>query len=128
MNSDILKFQAQIAVKAVAVSTVIAVLSFFLLKESKTFIAGLAVGTGLSLLHFRQMGISMEKAVHMNPVSAQRYAAIQYFIRFLTMGAVLYLSIRSRHVNYVGVIIGLLVLKFVIFGTNILNIFSQKKF
>lgn len=126
LDKTILKFQAGLAIKTVTVAVVIAVLSFFLLKEPKPFIWGLVVGVGVSLLQFRQMAITMEKAVKMHVVSAQRYAAIHYFIRFITMGAVLYFSIKSSNVNYLGVIIGFLLLKFVIFGTNILNILFHK--
>ncbi len=128
MDKSVLKFQAKLAGKVMFVAMFISVVSFFLSSEPKKFILGLFLGTLVSILNFRQMGITMEKAVHMSPTAAQKYAGLQYFIRFLTVGAVLFLSMCSVYVNFIGVALGFLLLKFVILGTNILNMLLKKHF
>lgn len=57
----------------------------------------------------------------MPPKKANSYATRHYFIRFVISGVVLFISIQAPYINIFGTIIGLLLIKFVIYFTNLFN-------
>lgn len=121
MSRDILKFQFKLSVQTIMLSIVVSVMVFFFTTSSKKMISGIFLGTFISLLNFRQMALGFEKAVQMEVGRAKRYATIQYAIRFFIIVVVLYLSVKSTRVHFLGVVIGLLLLKATILGSNFLK-------
>ncbi|MBA1334063.1 MAG: hypothetical protein HPY66_1547 [Firmicutes bacterium] len=83
--------------------------------------AGLTLGVLFSVLNFRLLSLTLERAVRMEPRRAAAYAAYRYAFRYFLTGGVLYLSIVKDHINIVGTIIGLLLIKLVILVNNILG-------
>lgn len=88
---------------------------------------GLVFGTLISMLNFRALALTLEKAVTMDPRRAQIYASSRYFIRFMTTGIVLFISIKANYLNVLGTIIGLFLIKIVILATNLFNDISYFK-
>jgi ribose/xylose/arabinose/galactoside ABC-type transport system permease subunit len=106
---------------------VISVLVFFIIQNPVPMIYGIIFGTLISILSFRILALTLEKAVKMPPARAQIYAMSRYFLRMIIYGVVLYISIRADYINVMGTIIGLLIIKVVILITNLLNDISFYK-
>lgn len=85
------------------------------------FLLGLLFGTLISMLNFRALALTLEKAVTMPPAKAQVYASSRYFIRFMTNGIVIFVSIKADYLNVLGTIIGLIIIKVVVLATNLFN-------
>lgn len=99
---------------------IIAVL-FFIVKEPLAWTYGLIFGGLIGCLNFLHLGKTMENAVKMNPGKAQAYASSQYFLRFFATGIVITISLKADYINVLATIIGLLLVKFVIFITHLFD-------
>lgn len=119
------EYEVKVYKYTLILALILAGLAAVFTKNSKPLIYGLVFGTLISMLNFRSLAMTLEKAVTMPPAQAQVYAGSRYFIRFLTNGVVLFVSIKGNHINVVGTIIGLFLIKLVIMGTNL---FSDKLF
>lgn len=105
----------------VAVTAVIGIMGFVLLKEPVPFLMGLIFGSAISALNFFQLANTLNRAVKMHPGKAQTFAVVQYFIRYFITAIVIYVSIVAPYINIIGTVIGLLTIKFVIFAANLFN-------
>ncbi|MDO9591626.1 MAG: ATP synthase subunit I [Erysipelotrichaceae bacterium] len=98
------------------------------------YLLGLAFGTALGLLNFRQLGATLEKAINMPPSKAQTYVSTHYFIRFTLVAIALFVSVASPQIHVVGMVAGLMTVKLVIYMTQLFsdrryfsNIFKRKE-
>ena len=96
-------------------------ISTFFLKEPLAFVLGLAFGGLIGILNFVDLARTLERAVQMRMDKAKTFTAIKYFIRYITMVIVLFVSIKADYINVIGTIIGLLLIKFVVLATNLFN-------
>lgn len=127
MNSEELRMQFRIIKYSLLAMVAVMALSFFVLKQPKPFIIGVLFGTLISILNFRSMAITMERAVTMNSGSASAYATVMYFVRMLIYAAVLYVSIRAAYIHVLGTVIGLVIIKLVIYIENFIHLHSKKE-
>lgn len=127
MNSEVLRMQFRIIKYSLLAMVAVMALSFFVLKQPKPFIIGVLFGTLISILNFRSMAITMERAVTMNSGSASAYATVMYFVRMLIYAAVLYVSIRAAYIHVLGTVIGLVIIKLVIYIENFIHLHSKKE-
>jgi ribose/xylose/arabinose/galactoside ABC-type transport system permease subunit len=103
--------------------------SIFFLKEPLAFALGLAFGGLIGILNFVDLARTLERAVRMRMDKAKTFTALKYFIRYITMIIVLFVSIKADYINVIGTIIGLLLIKFVVLATNLFdNRDSQQKY
>lgn len=98
-----------------------ALMSLLFLNHPKPMIVGLFFGASVSALLFVELGITLKRAVTMPPHKAQKFATSKYFLRFTIMGIVLYVSIGAPHIDLLGTIIGLILIKPVIYVTHLFN-------
>ncbi|SHJ74337.1 ATP synthase I chain [Dethiosulfatibacter aminovorans DSM 17477] len=115
------KLQVKIIKKNLIVLCVLIIFSFLFLNEPLKWTYGFIFGGFIGILNFMQLARTVEKAVKMNPGSAQAYASISYFIRFAIMAVVLIVSLKADYINALATIIGLLSIKFIILVTNLFN-------
>jgi len=85
------------------------------------FVVGFTFGTLISVLTFFELARTTTRAVTMDPGKAKGYAMRHYFLRFIITGFVIYISITAPYINAFGTFIGLLLIKFVIYFTNLFN-------
>lgn len=104
--------------KRVTIGFIIVVCLSLFTPEPIPMILGIVFGLTLSLLNFRLLYLTLQKAVQMPPGKAQSYTTIRYFIRYILIGVSVYVSIQSPYINVLGTTIGLLVLKIVIYLSN----------
>lgn len=116
-----LKTQVKIVKAMLIFNIIIAGLSYFIFNPWVPFITGLFFGTIISILNFRLLSITLEKAVYMLPEQAQKYTTSRYFIRYLLYGAVIFISLKAEYINVLGTILGLISLKLAILKAELFN-------
>lgn len=117
--------QIKVAKGVLILNGLIALVSTFFITPWLPFFMGLLFGSLIGLLNFRLLSLTLEKAVKMPPGKAQAYASSQYFLRYIIMGAVIYISIQADYIHVLGTILGLISIKLVILKTEL---FSSKEF
>ena len=83
-------------------------------------ILGLVLGTMVALMNFTMLAKTVEKSVEMSPEGAKLYASTQYFIRMIIVALVLFVTVKSKRLHLIGVLLGLIGPKVVILSRNIL--------
>jgi hypothetical protein len=115
MNKDVIKWMGLLSVVGAA-------LFFIVFKnEAMPFVIGILFGGMVAVLNFIQLGITLRKAVKMPSGKANAYATKHYFIRFTIVAMVLMIAIKAEYMHIVGVVLGLMMLKVVIYITNLFN-------
>ena len=99
------------------------VLYFWSLKDALGIIAGGMMGVAnLYLLSF-----SLKKAVNFNPLPARAYMIVQYLLKYGFWFFVFYTLLKHNQINLVSTIIGMLIVKSVIFIINLFDMWPQQK-
>ena len=83
----------------------------FLADVPLMFALGVLFGGTYSILNFRLMQLTFDKAMKMPSARAQKYVQTRYFLRYLLTGVVIYMAIINPWVNIVGVLLGLIAVK-----------------
>ncbi|MDD3307293.1 MAG: ATP synthase subunit I [Acetobacterium sp.] len=83
----------------------------FLTKDPLAFALGVLFGGAYSILNFRLMQLTFDKAMKMPSARAQKYVQTRYFLRYLLTGVVIYVAIINPWVNIIGVLLGLVAVK-----------------
>lgn len=97
------------------------IISALLMKAPIPFILGLVFGSAISALNFKELAVTLRKAVTMPPAKAQTFATSRYFFRYIVTAVVIFVSIAAPYINVIGTIIGLIMIKFIILATNLFN-------
>ena len=108
------------ALVVVAISSTIV---FYLwgLKNALGIIAGSTMGiTNLYLLSF-----SLKKAVDFEPLVARIYMIVQYVLKYGFWFFVFYTLLKNNQINLLPTIIGMLIVKLVIFIINLFDMWPQ---
>ncbi|HLS53934.1 MAG TPA: ATP synthase subunit I [Tissierellaceae bacterium] len=118
MNDDLI---FKIYKRTSIISLLIMGFSFFIFKQPKPIVLGYLFGVLISMLGFKLLDITINKAVKMNPKRAQAYTTFHYFLRYLIYFIVLSISAIANYLNFLATALGLLMIKFVIIGSTIFD-------
>lgn len=121
-TSDI---QARTVKWSLAAMAILAAPAFLFLKEPLAFLYGLVFGGLIGILNFLELARTLERAVTMPVARAKSYTAVKYFLRYIIMALVLFVSVKADYINIIGTILGLLLVKFVVLATNL---FDDRRF
>lgn len=110
MNKDIFG-KNLIMVYMILFSLIMEIIGILLVDDAKAFTIGLAFGLVFSILKLMLMKNSIKKSITMPEAKAQRYANVQYMIRYLLTGIVLLVAALEPTINLLGVFLGLLSMK-----------------
>ena len=110
MNKDIFG-KNLIMVYMILFSLIMEIIGILLVDDAKAFTIVLAFGLVFSILKLMLMKNSIKKSVTMPEAKAQRYANVQYMIRYLLTGIVLLVAALEPTINLLGVFLGLLSMK-----------------
>ncbi|MCC5909657.1 MAG: ATP synthase subunit I [Clostridiaceae bacterium] len=113
--------QMQIIKGVLIVNGCIAIIGLLLISPALPFLIGLLFGTIISILNFRLLYLTVNKAVTMREAQAKIYAASRYMLRYFVVGIVLYISIKADYINILGTILGIITLKIVILKKELFN-------
>ncbi|MGL5716036.1 MAG: ATP synthase subunit I [Paraclostridium sp.] len=119
MNNS-LKKEIQDVHKGIIIFNLVALVLIFILSNSvKEMVTGLLFGSIISVLNFRLLAISLQKAVNYSVGKAQAYTSAQYTVRMFIITVVIFVSVKSPHISIIGTTIGLLSTKFAILGKTL---------
>lgn len=110
MNKDIFS-KNLIIVYMILFSLIMEIIGILVVDDAKAFTIGLVFGLVFSILKLMLMKNSIKKSVTMPEAKAQRYANVQYMIRYLLTGIVLLVAALEPTINLLGVFLGLLSMK-----------------
>lgn len=99
----------------------LAIISVLVMEEPLRFILGLIFGSAISALNFKELSVTLRRAVEMSPARAQTFATKKYFFRYIVTAVVIYIAIVAPYINVIGTIVGLILIKFIILATNLFN-------
>ncbi len=108
-----------VIIKVIIIDLILVAIFAIFTKEPLYSIYGLAFGSIFSMLNFRLLALTIEKAVKMEPSKAQAYAAGTYFVRYILTGVILVVAFKADYLNPLTVILGILLIKIVILIDNI---------
>lgn len=114
MNNDLV---FKILKRTTILSFFIIGFSMFLFKNPKPIMLGYIFGTLISMLGFKLLNNTINKAVLMEPSRASRYSTLHYFLRYFIYFIVLTISILADYLNFPATMVGLLTVKIVIVAT-----------
>ncbi len=117
---DILKRSAVVLVIAIIAIAVIA-------DNPMPYILGLLFGMVINLLNFRLMSLSVTKALTYNQGRAQMYATVNYLVRYLIYGIVLYIAATADYIDLLSVVIGFFTVKLIIISDTFFDLLKGKK-
>ncbi|ONI41579.1 hypothetical protein AN639_00135 [Candidatus Epulonipiscium fishelsonii] len=75
------------------------------------FLIGLIIGMFISILKYKLLELTLNRAVTMSEAKAKIYSQRHYLLRYTLTGAVLFISAIYSHANLLGAFLGLLALK-----------------
>lgn len=112
--------------RAIALSLVIVGILFITIKEGKPYALGMIFGSSISILTFILMGLSIEKAVQMDPKKAYGYSVGNYFLRYFIYFIVLTIAALAEYLSFVTTALGLFIIKVVILSSAIYDSIKRK--
>lgn len=123
--NDIAKLQFKIIFIDVIILLVLTLLAFFLCTEPMTWVKGYIFGGLIGILNFLLLGNTIYKASTMHPAKARVYTGMNYYIRLLITAIVILIALKADYLNAISVVIGLLLIKQIIFFSKV---FDDKDF
>ena len=100
------------------------ILLFLIMKNPKPFALGFLVGGLVSVLNFRLMVMTLNKAIRRSAGNAVTVVSSNYYLRYLIYGLVLIIAVKQGSMNYVAVAAGFLVVKAVVIISVTLDSFK----
>ena len=123
MNNDLV---FKLTKRTAIVSLFIIGIMAFMFKEPKPIILGYIFGTIMSILGFKLLHNTINKAVEMSPGRASGYSMVHYFLRYIIYFVVLGVSAMANNLNFPATLLGLLMIKIMIIGSGIFDKNFQK--
>ncbi|SMP52340.1 ATP synthase subunit I [Anoxynatronum buryatiense] len=118
---DISITQKSIAKRVFLANSLVALLGMWVFHPPLAFLTGVFFGTAVSLLNFRLLYLTIQRAVTMHPERARKYTVSRYMIRYVLTTLVILISIRSPDIHALGTIIAMVMIKIVILQRDLLN-------
>lgn len=112
--------------KAIALSLIIIGILALFLKEPKSYILGMIFGSSISILNFILLALTTRKAVLKNPSKAYGYSVGNYFIRYIIYFVVLLVAARAEYIDFLTTVLGIFIIKIVIFTNAIYDSIKNK--
>lgn len=118
MNNDLV---FKVVKRTAIISLLIIGITAFVFKEPKPIILGYIFGAIISILGFKLLHNTINKAVEMTPGKATAYSTAHYMVRYFIYFIVLGVAALADYLNFPAAILGLLMVKFVILGSGIFD-------
>lgn len=118
MNNDLV---FKIVKRTAIISLFIIGIMAFMFKEPKPIILGYIFGTVISILGFKLLHNTINKAVEMTPGRASSYSMVHYFLRYIIYFIVLGVAAIANYLNFPSTLLGLLMVKIIILGSGIFD-------
>ena len=118
MNNDLVfKLTKRIAIVSLFIVGIVA----FMFKEPMPIIQGYIFGTIISILGFKLLHNTINKAVEMTPSRASGYSMAHYMLRYIIYAVVLAVAALADYLNFPATLLGLLMIKIMILVSGIFD-------
>ena len=118
---DIRTLQITILKRLLLVDAILVIITLVVSETPMPFIYGLIFGSAISCLNFMELASTLKRAVQMPSAKAQGFTTRKYFMRYIVSAVVIYISIVAPYINILGTILGMTIIKLVIYATNLFN-------
>ena len=110
MNNEIFKKNFML-ICMILFSLIVYIIGILLVADKIGWTLGITFGLVFSLLKLKLMQNTIAKAIAMPEGKAQKYANVQYMIRYILTGVVLVIAALEPSINLLGVFFGLISMK-----------------
>lgn len=110
MNNETLKKNFML-ICMILFSLIVYIIGILIVADKMSWTLGISFGLIFSLLKLKLMQNTLAKAVTMPEGKAQKYANVQYMIRYILTGVVLVVAALEPSINLLGVFFGLMSMK-----------------
>ncbi|MFW6034637.1 MAG: ATP synthase subunit I [Halothermotrichaceae bacterium] len=124
LNESPEKLQKELYKRTMLVA-LIPLLSSLIMGELSGFL-GLIIGLAVSFLLFRLKVINLNRALDMKAGKAQSFIRNRYFLNYLIYFVILLTAKRNPNFDFLGTAVGMLLMKFTIFGTAVIELLKDK--
>lgn len=100
---------------------------FFVFPNPKKYVYGMIFGTGINLLNFRLMSLTLSKAVELPQHKVMPYVVANYFARYLIYATVLGIAAFADYLSFLTAILGIFMVKIIIISDTFYDIIVKKK-
>lgn len=87
------------------------VVGLFIVDDQLAYALGLFLGGAVDIARLFMIQNALNKAMYRTPQGATNYIRAQYTLRFILTGIILYIAVITPFISFIGVCVGLLVLK-----------------
>ena len=110
MNNEMLKKNFML-ICMILFSLIVYIIGILIVTDKLSWTLGIIFGLVFSLLKLKLMQNTLAKAVTLPEGKAQKYANVQYMIRYILTGVVLVIAALEPSINLLGVFFGLISMK-----------------
>ena len=118
MNNDII---IKIFKRVIVISFFLIGIAFIVFNQPNPIISGYIFGALISMVSLKLLDNTINKSISMTPAKASGYSTVHYLLRYFIYFVVLSISAIADYLNFPATVIGLLVVKFVIFLSTIFD-------
>ncbi|SDW12704.1 ATP synthase subunit I [Tepidimicrobium xylanilyticum] len=115
------KLVLHIISKTLVYSLIIIGIMFIGIRDAKPYVLGFIFGTIIGILGFKLIEKTVTRAVTMESSKAYFYSIFHYFIRYSIYATVLIIAAIADYLNFLTTVLGLLMIKIVIFSSTVIN-------
>ena len=126
MNNEMIKKNFML-ISMIFFSLIIYIIGIIVVTDKLSWTLGMTFGLVFSLLKLRLMQNTIAKAITMPEAKAQKYANVQYMIRYILTGVVLVVAALEPSVSLLGVFFGLVSMKVGAYAQLAMNKQSSKE-
>lgn len=95
--------------------------SFFIFKNPKPIVLGYLFGLIISMLSFKLLESTINRAVRMTPARASGYTTVHYILRYIIYFIVLSVAVIADYLNFPATVLGILMIKITIIISTALD-------
>ncbi len=110
MNKEVLKKNFML-ISMIMFSLIVYIIGILVVNNKLSWTLGITFGLVFSLLKLKLMENTITKCLTMPEGKAQKYANVQYMIRYILTGVVLVIAALEPSINLLGVFFGLISMK-----------------
>ena len=110
MNNEVIK-KNFMSISMIMFSLIVYIIGILVVNNKLSWTLGITFGLVFSLLKLKLMENTISKCLTMPEGKAQKYANVQYMIRYILTGIVLVIAALEPSINLLGVFFGLISMK-----------------
>lgn len=126
MNKELLKKNAMV-IYMILFSIIVYIIGILLVNNKLSWTFGMLFGLVFAILKLKLMENTFTKALQMPEAKAQKYANVQYMIRYVLTGIVLVVAALEPSINLLGVFFGLFSMKAAVYMQLLLDKKREKE-